>query len=352
MKRGPFLLLGSVVIAACGGGRVDGGVRDGGVAEAGSGSSMDAMASGVDAAAHDARTIPDVGPNSDAFFAADPPPMICYPDGGMAPWPDPPGGSPDCPDDKNREGCRCDPIGETAPCWPGLRRNRGRGQCRDGMTTCEPYDEFTGRWGACVGYVLPTEGATRGPAACECFSQGRWKIDNVSPCFITYGGGEVYAVSTFIGGGGNSRCPNDPGGPPPMPEPGRDWSTNSLTVDCAGEFHLCFAVKAGDAMAPSPSDCTLAEVCTEGWYPEANVETTFPPLPSWSSSDSACAERFVDEGGYGEMTVEGTSIECDEIADGSERYVFNRVPYCPLRCNEMPSLPECMSCRMGGSGSF
>src|SRR5688500_796277 len=131
--------------------------------------------------------LPPPMPDPEAFWEDDPPPSICYPDGGMGPRPDPPGGTPECPDDRMRQGCRCDPIGATAPCWPGRRVDRMRGLCRDGTTVCEPYDEFTGVWGECMGYVLPTEGATRGPGACDCFSMGRWQIDNLSPCFINYG---------------------------------------------------------------------------------------------------------------------------------------------------------------------
>ncbi len=56
------------------------------------------------------------------LYANDPPPAWCGPDAG-APPPQP-GGTEECPDDKNREGCRCEPIGTRAPCWPGLRVNR------------------------------------------------------------------------------------------------------------------------------------------------------------------------------------------------------------------------------------
>jgi hypothetical protein len=294
-------------------------------------------------------------PNPDAYFFDDPPPATCYPDGGMGPWPDPPGGTPDCPDDRNREGCRCDGVGTTAPCWPGPRANRMRGLCRDGVTTCEPFDEFGGRWGACVGAVLPQPGVTLGPGACECFSAGRWQIDNLSPCFVDYGGAGVYAVSTYIGADGNARCPTLAAGspPPPAPQAGTTWSTSRLTVDCAGRFRLCYRLRAGNASAPSPSDCVLSESCVETWYPEANVTQELPELPAWTSSNSACATAFRDTGGYGEMAVVGTSIECDDIDDGSGgEYVFNRVNYCPLICNEMPTLPECVGCMMGGSGAF
>ncbi len=292
--------------------------------------------------------IRDARPNPDAFFAEDPPPMECREDGTMGPLPDPPGGTPECPDDKNREGCRCDTPGEMAPCWPGLRANRNRGQCRDGVTTCEAFDEFSGVWGACNGFVLPAEGVVRGPAACTCFSQGQWALANLSPCFITYSTGQLYAVSTLPGGG----CPSVPATPPPPP-PSGTWSTNTLRVDCEGRFNLCYTIKAGDPAAPSPADCVVAEVCTEGWYAERDVVQPFPDLPAWAGDNPTCARQFVDNGGYGEMTVQGLSVECDEIDDGSGgRFVFNRVPYCPLSCNDTPTAPECVDCMMGGSGSF
>lgn len=329
------------------------GSRDGGSAGTDAGGGVDA---GV-YAPRDGGTLGPVDaylrPDPDAYFHEDPPPATCYPDGGMGPWPDPPGGTPECPDDRRREGCRCSTIGERAPCWPGPRRNRMRGICRDGTTECLPYDEFGGRWGPCVGAVLPTPGVERGPAACECFSMGRWAIENLSPCFVDYGARGVYAVSTFVDGSGRARCPTSiASSPPPAPEPGTVWSANRLTVDCAGQFRLCYTLRAGNAAAPSPTDCVVAETCVEAWYPEANVEMMLPPLPAWVGADPSCAQRFRDSGGYGEMSVEGFSIECDDIGDAGGRYVFNRVTYCPLRCNDMPTLPECVGCMMGGSGTF
>jgi len=302
------------------------------------------------------RNIPDVGPNPDAFFADDPPPMSCFPDGGSGPAAEPPGGTPDCPDDKNREGCRCEGIGETADCWPGLRVNRNRGVCHDGTTTCEIFDEFTGRWGPCTGYVLPAPDAVRGPGACRCFSAGRWEIDNLSPCFIAYSSGtEVYAVSTYVDpADGLSKCPSDiPPSPPPSPQPGTDWSTDRLTIDCEGRFELCYTIKAGDADTPTSSDCTVMRTCVETWYAESGVAQELPPLPAWTSTDPVCTAQFRDSGGYGEMSVRGLSIECDPVDDGSAaEYVFNRVNYCPTICNTEPTRTECVMCCMGGSGSF
>lgn len=286
-------------------------------------------------------------PNPDAFFAEDPPPAYCGPDGG-APDVVVPGGTPECPDDKNREGCACSPVGSTAPCWPGLRANRDRGICRDGTTTCLPFDEFTGAWGPCEGAILPVPGVTRGAQACNCFSRGRWEIDNTSPCFVTYSPGGTYAVSTDPTSG---RCPMIPDTPPP-PAPAI-WSANRLVVDCAGQFRLCYTVKAGNPMAPSPTDCVVGQACTEGYYPTPYTEQELPALPGWASPDGTCATTFLAVGGYGEMTVEGLSIECEAIDDGMmEPFVFNRVPYCPVHCADMPDTEECRMCRMGGSGDF
>lgn len=325
----------------------------------------DTGGSGMDAASADVFRPPsadvapidrpqrDVQPNADAFWADNPPPRFCGPDGSMGPSPMPPGGTPECPDDLVREGCPCTNIGETRSCWPGLRVNRNRGICRDGMTRCEMYDELGGRWSACDGYVLPRAGARLGPDSCQCFSQGQWEITNLSPCFITYPGGQVYAVSTYIDGMGHAQCPAMPGGPPPMPQPGTNFSTNFLTVDCTGRFRLCFTIKAGDPAHPMASDCTVSQSCTEGWYATPGARQAMPPLPAWVSSDPACAGRFTMNGGYGEMTVVGLSSECQSIDNGSgQPYAFLRVPYCPTRCSSMPSLPECAMCRNGGSGRF
>lgn len=292
------------------------------------------------------------GPNRDAFFDEDPPPAFCGP--GDEPEPPLPSGTQECPDDKNREGCECHLMeGETAACWPGLRVDRERGICKDGVATCNYENEFSSRWGPCEGYVLPVDGATSGAQACNCFSAGRWEIDNTSPCFITYGDGAIYAVSTFVGSNGTSGCPtNLSGTPPPAPQPGSVWSTNRLTVDCSGQFELCYTLRAGSAENPQASDCTVATSCTEFWYNEPGVPKELPPLPSWTSSNAACSASFANNGGYGEMTVKGISVECEAIDDGGEPLVFHRVTYCSLECNANPSLPGCENCNNGASGGF
>jgi hypothetical protein len=221
------------------------------------------------------------------------------------------------------------------------------------MTKCEALDEFASSWGPCMGYVLPLRGALSGPSACRCFSAGRWEIDNVSPCFVAYEDGTVYAVSTVLQPDGTSSCPDLAGDPPPMAPAGMPWSANRLTVDCAGRFELCFTIKAGDAKQPSAGDCELARSCVSDWYGTAGKTQEFPALPAWSSADPSCAEKFQQLGGYGEMSVRGLSMACDPIDDGNgEAQVFQRASYCPSSCQDMPTAPECERCKMGGAGSF
>ncbi len=291
----------------------------------------------------------------DSFFADDPPPKYCGPDGGGGTAPEPPGGTAECPDDKNREGCRCDKEGQSAPCWPGKRVHRNRGICKDGTTTCIAKGELTLVWGPCEGYVLPVFGAeSLGPEACGCFSHGIWAIDNTVPCLITYPGGQSYGVSTFQDGAGVAQCPiSIPSTPPPAAQPGQPWSASRLTVDCAGQYSLCYTLKAGDGDTPQPDDCVLSESCVDLWYAQKDVPQALPPLPGWSAKGPGCATEFVDRGGYGEMSVVGLSAECEAIDDGQGgRYVFHRVLYCPSRCDADPSLPECQGCSQGGSGEF
>ena len=284
--------------------------------------------------------------DNDAFWAQDPPPRYCALDGGMIPPPMIPGGTPECPDDKNREGCPCAKEGLTASCWPGLRVNRNLGVCMDGMTTCQSFGEVGLAWGPCKGYVLPVEGAA-GREACKCFSGGTWKIDNLSPCFYDSGGGPGSggAASTVVQNG-KAMCVQHMGGGPLM-KPNQPWSTDTVTVDCQGRFKLCYTLKAGDVEKPDPNDCVLAEACVEADYTMVGVPQPFPVLPAWVSNNSACAKKFATVAGYGEMSVDGISVLCDQV-----KKVFLRVGYCPLSCNQMPNDPKCQKCMQGGSGNF
>lgn len=321
----------------------------------------DSGSSGASSGSFDTNTKLDGGDQ----YAYDPPAPWCGP-GGSAP-PPPPGGTLECPDDKNKPGCWCDNVGEKAACWTGLRKHRGLGVCKDGVTECKRITETTRGWGPCEGEVLPQAGATRGAPACGCFSLGQWKLNNLSPCFHTFcsidpGAGNpcpaanitgIYARSTLNSTG---KCePLAQTASPPLPVPGEIWSTDTLKVDCAGKFKLCYELKAGSYDNPQPADCSLTKVCVEADYPTANVEQPFPDLAGWSSPDAACAKKWTETGGYGEMSVIGESVRCDKIDDGAgSSFVFNRVKYCPRKCENgaNPTDPECQGCLQGGSGEF
>jgi hypothetical protein len=308
-------------------------------------------------------------PNTEACCASPNPPTT------------PIGGTTECPDDKNKPHCACTTPGQTAACWTGLRKNRGLGVCKDGQTTCQKKDETTYEWGDCVGEVLPTPGATKGTAACGCFSAGQWLLSNLSPCFFQYCDVDcstdpaksdptqcdadgnctaahttgLYSLSTV--NSTPAACPafnGLPAGPPA--KPAAPWSTTKLKVDCTGHFTLCYELKVGDAKNPKPTDCSLTKVCAPpGDYLTANVEQDFGPLDSWVSPDQACAKAWRTTGGYGEMSVKGLSTRCEKIDDGAgNSFVFNRVQYCPTKCENPAhaSDPECVNCKQDGSGQF
>jgi hypothetical protein len=288
----------------------------------------------------------------DAYYVNDPPPRWCGPAGGATP-PPAPGGTAECPSDKNRQGCPCSVEGETAACWPGPRANRNLGVCMDGKTTCVKSGEVTTSWGACVGAVLPTPGAKKGAAACSCFSAGKWDIKNVIPCFYDL---TVNNVKTSYSNSstGNGDCSHK------EKKPTLPFSANTLNVDCEGTFDLCMVIKAGDIKNPQPSDCAMMDpLCTGPTdYPKKNVEKAFPDLKSWEASSpaqKACADAFRARGGYAELSVVGKSYTCDDIDDGSgQRFVFQRFPYCAIKCGDPAHMsdPECVGCTNGASGEF
>lgn len=305
-----------------------------------------------DADVDDAGGPPSAEPRDaevDAFFINDDPLPICGPDGGMTA---PPAieGTADCPADKNRQGCGCPKPGMQAACWPGRRENRNHGSCVDGTTTCFGTVEFGAFWGPCEGYVLPREDALSGPDACGCFSNGAWKLANLVPCISTNTDG-AYVYSSKLDPQQGFACDSlpDPASSTALP----DWTSSTLEVECAGQFKLCYALKAGVASDPKPEDCTLMTSCVEAWYGRAGEAQSLPNLPGWASMDGACGQRFLDVGGYGEMSVHGLSAECDPVDDGhGEPYVFHRHAYCSPRCSETPDAEACKVCAVSGSGSF
>lgn len=288
----------------------------------------------------------DAGPpGADAFWANDPPPKWCGPTG--SPPPVPPTGTLDCPSDKNREGCPCTKEGDEVACWPGLRKNRNLGMCKDGVATCTRRTENELAWGVCKGYVVPDANAKTGKRACMCFSEGEWSVKNTSPCVLSTGG-QVYMASSS-----NGQCESVSTLPPPVPK--GVFSEDTLQVDCEGHFKLAFAIKAGDVANPKASDCTVMKVTTEGDYPSKNQVKKFPDLPPWSATDLACTKKYYETGGYGEFSVIGKSWLCENIDNGSGgEYVFQRFAYCPMKCADPANAttPECVACKSGLSGKF
>jgi hypothetical protein len=313
--------------------------------------------SGMTTVIYDGGTPPtadDLAFDRDAFFITDPPPKYCAIDGGNFTPPPLPTGTLDCPSDKNREGCPCPTEGMKAPCWPGARANRNLGICMDGTTVCKNFGEAGLFWDTCVGYVLPDPTATSGADACQCFSHGGWEIDNTSPCILTItdssGTPQSYEAYSSKLNGTTIVC-GDSSGNPAYPKPGETWSPDTVIADCAGNFTLCYQIKAGDAMNRKATDCIVGKSCVTGNYVTPGMKQTFPPMPTWHTTDSACIGQFAKTGGYWEMTVVGTSITCDTLPD----HVFNFGGFCPSDCNGAPdggTNPACANCSTMGSGIF
>ncbi len=293
----------------------------------------------------------------DDLYKNDPLPKWCGPDGGDTLPPIT--GTEDCPSDKNKPGCGCENVGEEANCWTGFRKDRNLGICKDGRTKCVAKNENSNVWGPCEGQVLPKPDG-KGAEACSCFSVGEWKIANTSPCLRQQGAG-YYAYSTVLDSGKATYCgPDGPIAPEGTAPPGI-WSTNTLTVDCAGHFKLCFRIRAGDYDHPKADDCILGEVCTDADYKEANVEQQLPDLPTWAGKDNACAKKWESDTpenvspGYGEMVVKGETVRCEAINDGNgNEFVFHRVQYCARSCRNPANAnnPECVQCQLAGKGKF
>lgn len=288
--------------------------------------------------------IVDAGVSSEAALD-DPAPPMCGPDGRRTEPDAELDANPDCPRDKNLEGCPCDKPGAKASCWPGKRRHRNHGQCQDGQTICLNTEEFGPTWGPCEDYVLPEPDATEGPEACGCFSSGEWSLNNLVPC-IYERAPHVYVTSSAEDGKQGYRCAADVG-------PTEDWTASTLKAECAGQFRLCYTIKAGDVEQPKPKDCVVKRLCVDTWYPKPGTTQKLPKLPAWQAPNDPCTQQFVESGGYGEMSVLGLSAQCDAVDDGhGKAYVFKRTRYCSTRCAEAPDRPECKACGTGVSGKF
>jgi len=293
--------------------------------------------------------------NDPDLYKNDPPPPWCGPDSGT---PAPPiKGTEECPEDKNKPGCGCDKPGEEAPCWTGLRKNRNLGICHDGKAKCIVKNETLNVWGACEGQQLPVLNA-QGKEACACFSVGEWNIANTAPCLHTPDGTNYQAYSTVYKDGQATNCNLGDPVPAPGTGPTGDWSPDTLKVDCAGTYRLCFRIRTGDFNNPSTNDCILGESCIDAVYEKENVVQQLPPLPAWGGKDAACAKKWEKDTpinvspGYGEMIVKGSTVRCDEV--GGQDFVFHRVQFCARSCRDAANAnnPECKACQLAGTGEF
>jgi hypothetical protein len=173
------------------------------------------------------------------------------------------------------------------------------------------------------------------------------------PCIYTDPDKGTYLYSSKPDANGSYLCDPVSADTLPPTAPSASWTTSRLSVDCAGQFELCYTLKAGKASDPKDSDCVLTRSCVDVWYAEAGKLKNLPDIAGWVATNTTCGARFKDVGGYGEMSVRGVSIECDPVDDGDGRaYVFERTSYCRPDCNDMPDSEECKDCSVSGAGKF
>jgi hypothetical protein len=65
-----------------------------------------------------------------------------------------------CGTELDRQGCACDAAGGMRACFTGDPRDRGRGDCRDGVQSCDGFEFLS--WGACTGSVTVCGECTSG----------------------------------------------------------------------------------------------------------------------------------------------------------------------------------------------
>lgn len=177
------------------------------------------------------------------------------------------------------------------------------------------------------------------PASVECPCALDVSLENLALCMsptTAFGPAHVYS-SHLDPASGAPVC--EPARNP-QPQPAMPWSALRASSQCAGTGQFCVTVWAGEV--GGADDCELTRVCSAVAAPGGQQVVDLAALPSWTAASSACAQRYEQEGGYLEFSVDSEQLGC-EREDGSKRVV----PLCPSRCQTDPSGPNCDSCGNG-----
>jgi hypothetical protein len=181
-----------------------------------------------------------------------------------------------------------------------------------------------------------SNGAGGGDPTCGCFDNTRWDIDNLSPCYFTTTSSNGTMTTVVVSTDATTMmCPASASMPPTAP-----WSTDSFETDCAGQYHLCITLKAGDPNAPQSTDCVIEKDCVDVDLAAANTLQMAPDLPGWLASGAtpACVDQFINMGGYGLLTADGT-VSCGQVSSQ-----IGVITYCPSDCSGANPPPACANC--------
>jgi hypothetical protein len=251
------------------------------------------------------------------------------------------------------EGCGCKP-GTTQACYTGPVGTRGKAPCKDGTQECKGSGEF-GKWGDCVGSVLPTAGSpcdgsipdevcgdgkdNDGDGLVDCADsdcasaevctkeQCHDGVDNDNDGQVDCAdsdcenvdaecikkkeecsaGGTVYVNNVWycslgttqygvhlwsgLAWGQNAGC-------------GGDFGTGgTFTAKCAGTYDVCAHVLS------KANACEITSQCVKVVVPTDNGTVDLPPFPGFSDKTGPCPDSLFLAGGHTCIGVSGKTTD-------------------------------------------
>ena len=127
--------------------------------------------------------------------------------------------------------------------------------------------------------------------------------------------------------------------------PTAPWSTDAFETDCAGQYHLCITLKAGRPSGRRPAGQATAsskEDCVDIDLAACRTRCRRRPIsPDGSRGEAptpACVDQFMNMGGYGLLTADGT-VSCGQISSQ-----IGVITYCPSDCSGANPPPACANC--------
>lgn len=197
--------------------------------------------------------------------------------------------------------CSCT-AGQKQACWPGDRKNRGIGACKDGVQTCSAEDSEFPKWGPCVGAVLPSPDTSEDGIDQDCDGHGEL-LRCVPKTEVCTGGqdedcdGKVDCADPDCAS--NAACA-------PKCVPSAEVCTGGKDEDCDGKVDCADPDCASNAAcAPACVPWPHWEVCGDGKDNDCDGKTDCDDDECWDDNECSCtefctpgAQRWCDENAF------------------------------------------------------